>query len=744
MGIVDLREVTSDRREVAGGKAVGLGALLRAGEQVPPGFCITTEGGERAEILRAYERLGAGAVAVRSSATVEDAPDASYAGMFDTVLDVQGPAALLAAIDVCRASARGARVTAYGGTGVKMAVVVQQMVEAATGGVLFTADPVTGCRTAMLVESAKGGGETVVGGRTRVERRLLDHGDPMWAVGERLQRLFGSPQDIEWAIDPCGTRWILQSRPITALFPAPPPTAGPPRVYLEFGHVQGMLQPVTPMGLDNLKALVKAMLVPLGLDVEITGVGGRLYGDLTDLVRDPAARRRLLPLLAVDFGPRAQAAMRHVLDDPRFAPTRTSRRRGSARPPVGRALRGVLGALARPDRARLRLNEEIERLRRASADDGRELTTAERFRLVREYDATAGPDAILWPIVAGLLASAVPPRLLKGIARPGEINTVLGGMPHNVTIEMDLALWEVARSKNDLADFLRTYGHRAAAEVDVGVPRWSEDPTPVHAALATLRKVTDPDQAPDRRFARAAEQAEATLRELRERAGRRRPVRGRLAVFLLGRARRLAGLREAGKFAGLYRLAEMRRHLLAIGADRTTAGILERPGDIMFLTLDEAEKATGNQRHLIAERRTRHERESRRRSVPVVLLSDGTDVEATRPAEHDPDALRGVGASAGQATGPVRVVLDPADARLEPGEVLVTATTDPGWTPLFLTAAALVTETGAVMAHGPTVAREYGLPAAICVPGATRHLRTGQIVTVDGAAGTVTVVGDRP
>jgi len=228
MGIVDLREVTSDRREVAGGKAVGLGALLRAGEQVPPGFCITTEGGERAEILRAYERLGAGAVAVRSSATVEDAPDASYAGMFDTVLDVQGPAALLAAIDVCRASARGARVTAYGGTGVKMAVVVQQMVEAATGGVLFTADPVTGCRTAMLVESAKGGGETVVGGRTRVERRLLDHGDPMWAVGERLQRLFGSPQDIEWAIDPCGTRWILQSRPITALFPAPPtaPAAG--------------------------------------------------------------------------------------------------------------------------------------------------------------------------------------------------------------------------------------------------------------------------------------------------------------------------------------------------------------------------------------------------------------------------------------------------------------------------------------------------------------------------------------
>ncbi|MGK5685511.1 PEP/pyruvate-binding domain-containing protein [Actinoplanes sp. URMC 104] len=754
MTIVDLRD--AGMVEAVGGKAATLGRLLRAGERVPPGFCVTTEVDElpRAEILEAYERLGGGPVAVRSSATVEDAPDASYAGLFDTVLDVQGPEALLAAIETCRASTGNARATAYQAArtpgeqkAVRMAVVVQRMVAVERAGVLFTANPVTGCRTEMLVESASGAA-SVVEGRTAVDRHVVGPGDPLGELGERLQALLGEPQDVEWAADGHGVLWVLQARPITTLFPAPPPSDDL-RVYLEFGHVQGMLQPATPMGMDTLKDLVKAMLAPLGLHVDITDIGGRLYGDLTGLVRDPVARRRLVPLLAVDFGPRAQAVVRHVLDDPRFAPQRRVERPRSARPPIGRAVRGVLGALARPDRARAGLHREVERIRRDSLRSRDGLTAAERLRLVREHDQTDGPDAIIWPIVAGMLAAALPPRLLGGVAHPGEINTVLAGMPHNVTIEMDLALWDLARTAKDpddvdLGEFLDAYGHRAAAEVDLGVPRWSEDPAPVRAALATLIRVTDPEQAPDRRFARAAEQAEATLRELAVRARRRRPVRGRLAVFLLRRARRLAGLREAGKFAGLYRLAEMRRHLLAAGADLVAAGVLEQPGDIMFLTLDEAAAAVrdGVLPVSIVARRARHDRESRRRSVPVGLLSDGTDVETLLPAADD-DALMGVGASAGRATGRVRVVLDPATARLEPGEVLVTATTDPGWTPLFLTAAALVTETGAVMAHGPTVAREYGIPAVICVPGATRRLRTGQSVTVDGAAGTVTVEEDR-
>jgi pyruvate,water dikinase len=486
---------------------------------------------------------------------------------------------------------------------------------------------------------------------------------------------------------------------------------------------------------------------------------------MSDLARDPAARKRLVKLLAVDFGPRAQAAMEQVLTDPRFAPQ--AGRRKSATPSLrtaGRAVGGILRALARPDAARIRMAGAIERLRLAAAAPAGLSTAAERMHFIRAQESAESADQLIWPIVTGMLAAALPVRLLKGVAGQDEIHAVLGGMPHNVTIEMDLALWRVAQAAGEhrsllldtppadltaqyrhgklpeigLAGFLDTYGHRCAAEVDLGVPRWDEDPTPVFAALANYLRVTDPDQGPDRRFARAAADAEAALRDLAGRVRRRRPVRGRLAVFFLGRARSLAGLREAGKFAGLYRLREMRRQLLLVGDELAGAGLLADGPDVMFLTMDEADDAVqkrADHQATVAARKAVHRRELRRRAVPVALLTDGTDIEALAPQTAD---LVGVGASAGRATGPARVIDDPATAHLEPGEILVTATTDPGWTPLFLTAAALVTETGAIMAHGPTVAREYGIPAVISVPAATRKITTGQIITVDGRSGTVT------
>ncbi len=800
MLVIALSEIAPGAGDLVGGKAAGLAELIRRGERVPPGFCVTTEAHRRgeipeAEVAAAYERLGGGPVAVRSSATAEDLPDASFAGQQDTVLGVTGVAELTAAIATCWESLHADRAVAYrrardiDDAGVWMAVVVQRMVDPAVAGVLFTANPVTGCRTEMTVDAAPGPGTAVVDGTAAVDHYVLTGPQAagsgcltsarlaeLWAAGERLQAHFGRPQDVEWAFDAGGTLWLLQSRPITTLFPAPPPAGGPlPRIYLEFGHVQGMLQPVTPMGMSALRKLIAAMLASLGVRVEIVDIGGRLYGDLTDLARDRSARKRLIRLMAVDFGPRAQAVMAHVLADPRFAPRpgrapRGPATGGAALRTAGRAVTGIIRALARPDAARERMRRAVDDLRVTSAAPDDLRTAADRLRFVRDQDAADSPDAIIWPIVAGMLAAALPERLLDGVARPGEIHTVLGGMPHNVTIEMDLALWRLAQGAGrhrdllrdtppdrlaeqyrrgelpdiGLAAFLDAYGHRGVAEVDLGVPRWAEDPAPVFAMIANYLRVTDPGQAPDRRFARAAETAETTLRDLAGRARRRRPVRGSLAVFLLRRARSLAGLREGGKFAGLYRLRAEREQLLLIGADLRRAGLLAQPGDIMFLTLDEVREAVhagADWRDTVAARRAVHRVESRRRRVPVALLSDGTDVETVLPATAPADgALTGVGAAAGRATGPARVVHDPATARVEPGEILVAATTDPGWTPLFLTAGALVTETGAIMAHGPTVAREYGIPAVISVPGATERIRTGQVVTVDGAAGTVTPV----
>ncbi|SCF26683.1 PEP/pyruvate-binding domain-containing protein [Micromonospora chokoriensis] len=801
MHVIPLSEVTSEMLDLVGGKAAGLGELIRRGERVPDGFCVTTEAHRdgvipTAEVAAAYERLGAGPVAVRSSATAEDLPDASFAGQQDTVLDVIGTTQLIAAIEKCWDSLHSDRATTYrdahqiDSRQVRMAVVVQRMITPKVAGVLFTANPLTGRRDEMAVDAAPGLGTTVVDGAATVDHYVLDgvtrdhtgcltsaHLADLRATGERLQTHFGRPQDIEWAIDADDVQWLLQSRPITSLFPQPPATDKPlPRVYLEFGHVQGMRQPVTPMGMSTLRTQIAAMLASLGVRVEIVDIGGRLYGDLTDLARDRSSRKRLVKLLAVDFGPRAQAVMQHVLADPRFAPTSGGATRDGA--PTAASLRtarravvGILRALARPDAARIRMFEAIEQMRTRSAAPADLTSAADRLRFVQARDADADDtaDAIMWPIVAGMLAAALPATLLKGLAGPDEIHTVLGGMPHNVTIEMDLALWRLAQSAGDhrqllldtppaelaarhlrgtlpdigMTAFLDAYGHRGVAEVDLGVPRWEEDPTPVFAAVANYLRVTDPQQGPDRRFQRAASAAETALRELSRRARRRRPVRGTVAAFLLRRARSLAGLREAGKFAGLHPLRETRRQLLLIGADLRDSGLLDQPDDIMFLTLDEVHEAVHqgvDPRATVTARRAVHRRELRRVAVPVALLSDGTDVEAVLPTVPTGDGtLTGVGASAGRVTGPARVVHDPRTAHIEPGDVLVAATTDPGWTPLFLTAAALVTETGAIMAHGPTVAREYGIPAVICVPDVTRTIRTGQVVTVDGAAGTVTL-----
>ncbi|MFJ5228188.1 PEP/pyruvate-binding domain-containing protein [Streptomyces sp. NPDC088400] len=799
MDVLDLSAINSGQRELVGGKADGLAALIRLGERVPDGFCVTTEvysRGEmsRAEVLAAYWRLGGGPVAVRSSATAEDLPDASFAGQQDTFLAVEGDDELLTAIRACWDSLHTDRTRAYREAAgiahdtVRMAVVVQRMVDAEVAGVLFTANPLTGSRSESVVDAAPGLGTAVVDGAVEADHYVLDSTDPeergcliparlkeLREVGEGLQRQLGAPQDIEWAYDRDGTLWLLQSRPITTLFPAPPASGKPgTRLYVEFGHVQGMLQPVTPMGMSTLKTLLDGMLASFGMTVDIVDIGGRLYGDLTDVMRAPSTRQRLVKLMAVDFGPRAQAVVEHLLDDPRFAPVDGARRRRAATLAAGpKAVAGILGALARPAAARARVFGTIEHLRQQPVVDPS--TAPELLALVEEAEQPdTGLQAITWPVVTGLLIGAALPPLLKGIASDDEIRTVLGGMPHNVTIEMDLALWQVAqhaaphrelllRASPDelaaahlagelpdfgLAAFLDAYGQRSAAEIDIGVPRWSEDPAPVFAILANYLRGTDPDQAPDRRFERAAAKAEAMLAELVRRARRTSPVRGRLAGFALRRARELAGLREAGKFAGLYALRDRRRRLLLIGAELQAKGLLERADDVKFLTPPELRTVVDRDddphetdlRETVVGRRSEYVRELRRRAVPVALLSDGTDVETLLPARtSDGRTLTGTGASTGRVSGRARVVRDPADAYVEPGEILVAPTSDPGWTPLFLTAGGLVTETGAVMAHGPTVAREYGIPAVICVPGATERIRTGQMITIDGATGTVTI-----
>ncbi|MFD6948825.1 pyruvate, water dikinase [Nocardiopsis sp. TSRI0078] len=812
MLVVELDRIDEGMIDLVGGKAVGLGGVIAAGERVPPGFCVTTEAHRSGtlptgEVAAAYEALGGGRVAVRSSATAEDLPDASFAGQQDTYLDVEGTDDLLRAVRRCWDSLWTDRAVAYrrdrgiDDDAAHMAVVVQRMVEPRAAGVLFTANPVTGTRGETVVDAVPGLGTAVVDGTVRPDHYVVaadgateGPGDgclspreveALRAAGERLQDHLGAPQDIEWALDRDGTPWFLQSRAITTLFPLPPRHDDGPRVYFEGGHMQGMLRPFTPMGMSALKAVAAAWFGALGADVDPDGeggmmvdVGGRFYLDLTPLLRNRWTRGSMPDGMAL-YGPRASAAMRSLLDDPRFAPRHGGRidPRGAA----GVAVRALLlaggviargaAALADPDDARRRMLRAGESMRQRASRTPEHVVTA-RDRLdhataVQSHALTRGLIPMMGPLYVGLLSARAPDLLLRGIAEPGEVAAVLGGMPHNVTTEMDLALWRLAvgaREHRDLlrdtppeelADryragtlpdiglggFLERYGHRGAAEIDAGVPRWSEDPAPLFTALANYLRVTDPEQAPDRRFARAVAEAERVRGELVGRAMDTRPVRARLSDFFFGRARALAGMREYPKFAWLYSIAETRRQLLLVGERMAGEGRLDRPDDIMFLRLPEARALVdgADQRALVAERRAEYLRERRRRRVPPLLLSDGTDVETALPAlpAGGDGEFVGVPASSGTATGRARVVHDPAGASLEPGEILVAQTTDPGWTPLFMTAGGLVVETGSTMAHGPTVAREYGIPAVICVPGVTELLRDGQMVTIDGGAGTI-------
>jgi phosphohistidine swiveling domain-containing protein len=876
--------IGDDMLAAVGGKAANLGRLHRADLPVPPGFCVTTAayrlaagavlgpilddlaGGpapdqaavaalaERARaalvaapmpaavaaaVTEAYQAMGdEEPVAVRSSATAEDLPFASFAGQQDTYLNVVGVDAVLAAVHRCWASLWNDRAVSYRATNgidhreVRLAVIVQLMVDAAVAGVMFTANPVTGKRGETVIDASPGLGEAVVSGAVNpdhfvvdtttgevVERRLgdkrlvitatagggttratRDEGDQEYcltdeqiralvALGQRVTAQYGTPQDTEWAIDGAGRLWLTQARPITTLFPIPDAAsgqAGDLRVYFCFSLAQGLYRPITPMGLSTIRVIGTSASRLAGVPVAdpvagppvIGAAAGRLFIDITAVVRSSLGRR-LAPRVLDFMEARSAVILRGLFDDPRLAIVD-----GSRWPVLRRAVRVaaryrvplVVGqAVLRPQVAWRRLAAvEADIRRQTTLPDG--ATAADRLDFVI---ATAGETIVpllprILPVAGvGFAMLGLAGRLLGDAAKPGELPEVLRSLPHNVTTEMDLDLWRLATAvradadaaglvldtpvdelvvahragalppvlQNGLSAFLDRYGHRAVAEIDIGMPRWSEDPAHVLGVLANYLRLSDQERASDVVFARGATQAEALVADLTARARRRGRLRGRLVGLALRRAREFAGVRELPKYYLVLVLARLRAQLAAVGAELAAAGRIATPDDVFFLDLREAQVAVDGQdmHEVVAGRRAEYAQELRRRHLPRLLLSDGTEPEAPTSSTVDTtDAMTGSPASAGTVTGPARVILDPVGAHLEPGEILVAPSTDPGWTPLFLTAGGLVMEMGGPNSHGAVVAREYGIPAVVGVPGATTRIVTGQQITVDGTNGQVT------
>jgi pyruvate,water dikinase len=410
----------------------------------------------------------------------------------------------------------------------------------------------------------------------------------------------------------------------------------------------------------------------------------------------------------------------------------------------------------------------------ANASSSERLSAIERLFLENIGPAMLGNlPAIMG---GGLGLHAYAGKLLGKWATRAELQTVLRGLPYNVTTEMDLELWKLAQQiradaptaqvllsappdqlargyqagtlpatlQQGLAQFVQVYGHRAVAEIDMGLPRWSEDPTHILGVLANYLQLTNPELAPDVQFQRGAREAEAMVEELTRRARKHGGwLRAKLVHYCLSQARALGGLRELPKFYLILLMANARRILWPVGEELAQAGRLEAAEDLFFITLVEARQALAGHdfREIVRERKASYEQEMERRHIPRILLSDGTEPEAEHlaPAGATEGALTGSPASAGVITGQARVIMDPVGARLEPGEILVAPSTDPGWTPLFLTAGGLVMEMGGSMSHGAVVAREYGIPAVVGVYGATERITTGQRITVDGSSGVIVI-----
>ena len=779
--VLDLHEVDRTQVAIVGGKGANLGELSRIeGIRVPPGFCVTTDAFRRgmsgdvaAAIEQALARFGSDAAyAVRSSATAEDSPTASFAGQHDTFLNIVGLAAILEHVTRCWASLFSERAVAYrlrngiDERKVSMAVVVQRMVFPKAAGVLFTADPVTGNRKVAAVEATPGLGEALVSGLVNADASALTDAQVarLTQLGRRIEAHFGCPQDIEWCLVDDDFQFV-QSRPITTLFPIPEAGDDENHVYISVGHQQMMTDPMKPLGLSFWN-----MTTPRPMPI----AAGRLFVDVTQILASPASREGFLKM-AGRSDPLIRDALQTILD------------RGDFVRPLPNA--GPVAPL--PSSGPVPLDTDpaiVDELIRQTQDS---IAT-----LKREIRTKSGPELLDFILsdLPELKRILFDPRshrvfmtameatwwlnekLQEWLGEKNAADTLTLSVPNNITSEMGLALLDVAdvirphpevvaflehveddafldelprlaggrEARDAILSWLDKYGMRGVGEIDITRPRWSERPhTLLPLILGHIRNV-EPGEA-KRRFEQGRQAAWQKEQELLARL-RALPDGERKAEEtkrMIDRVRTFIGYREYPKYGKVSRTFLYKQALLEEAERLVHAHVLREKEDIFFLTFPELHDIVRTNQvddQLIAARKDAF-RSYHALTPPRVLTSDGEAITGSyRRDDFPPGALAGLPVSAGTVEGRARVVLDMAGADLEPGDILVTAYTDPSWTPLFVSIKGLVTEVGGLMTHGAVIAREYGLPAVVGVEHATRLIRDGQRIRVHGTEGYVEIL----
>jgi pyruvate,water dikinase len=790
--LIPLHQIDS---EPVGGKAAGLARLTKLGLRVPDGFVVLGAApGRLPEGLdEAYARLG-GAVAVRSSALDEDGAEASFAGQYETVLGVQGAAAVREAVERCLASAESARAGAYrerlGGQGeARMAVVVQRMVDASAAGVLFTADPVSGRRDRVVVNAVRGLGEALVSGHQAADQLVLSRegrvlerelkGGSAEVVEPRLGRLLadalraeerlGQPLDLEWAVGPDGDVYWLQARPITTLdLPG-------------LDELDSVLNdPTSRLTTYNVSEVLPGVISPLGWDV--FGVG------LDSAMRDTYARaglplelRERLQIIVMFqghmflnvsclyalgqhmFGSDKEtmdfALAGHVLPPAQLPPKAPVHQRLAN---TARYVRSLFVARKRLEDFTARHGAFRVEPARDTAGWLRELRRGveichESFAvhvhcsmisavlydlLAKIYAKGERPSPEHHAAIAGLLAGTphagasvattslglaeALDRLTRVIeVEPGSSERFLGvPAEHALAWLRDPASGAAGR---ELQAFLAAHGHRCIRELEIHSKDWNEDPLPLVECLQ--RMVGVPRAAKVDR----GREAEALLSAL--------PMGARAVLrWLLPRAQQAVVLREEAKSLAVRLLRVLKRGYLSLAEVLVADGRLPDADLLFFLRQQELERLLqAPDRALVRRAEHRRRLHPQKAALRFPRVFEGKPVPLGADAGGAPvagDVRVGTPVSRGVVEAPARVVqtLEEA-AAMKPGEILVAPYTDVGWTPYFSRAAGLATEVGSALSHGAVVAREYGLPAIVNLPDATRAFRTGDVLRLDGNTG---------
>ena len=864
-----------------GGKGANLGELTQAGFNVPAGFCVTTAafsqfmagatediygrlnsltsddleqlrqvGNEirtyletiplpsnvKKEIISSWQALGeTEAYAVRSSATAEDLPYASFAGQQDTYLNIKGQSALIEKIKACFISLFTDRAILYRNQNgfdhqlVSLSVVVQKMVQPEVSGILFTAHPLSGHRQITSIDASFGLGEALVSGLVsadlyEVDKRSLaiikrqiatkklairslpeggteqvelssEEGQlaalsdsqiiTLTKLGSQIETHYGTPQDIEWALVK-GQFYIVQSRPITSLYPLPQPEPKDDtlHIYTSLSHFQVMTDAMPPLALSLMRTVVP--IKREAGEIESTFVktaGGRLYVDISNILKHPISRRGFLRGFR-NADQLAASAVTELAKRPNIGADGRQisllRLFSTVRHHIPKVFRTIVKE--NPDMVPDNILNVIDAYH-AEAKTRLETTVDLQSRLkqaVTELQMTFTP-IFSWAhyLFVGFLASGLVDRIMRQKSDPADLAALGRGLVGNVATEMNLAVGDLAdlgRASEQLTavltntavdpqsrliqaaeqpngkpfiqawqTFIDTYGARGPSEIDLSRPRWAEDPTSLLQMVINAMGHTERGSHRTH-YQQLIEEGNQAVQTVTKRAyqGIWGWVRGPLVRRLIRISRHLLPIREHHKFHAIRLFSLIKPVFQEVGRCLCEERRLLVAKDVWFLSIPELiatlDDPTIELHKLVSQRKEAH-KHFQKLTPPRVTTSDGEIPTFRHERGNAPEgALIGSPVSAGTVEGIAKVVLDPSKETLVPGEILVAPFTDPGWTPLFVSAAGLITEVGGLMTHGSLVAREYGIPAVVGVIDATKQIKTGQRIRIHGAAGYVEIL----